>query len=182
MSKNMKYERQNKINRIIDILFSQDMVAEDWIKVRDGESFSSALKRINKNKEDMYLGSDKIAYNDAESFCRYIDGNHITLARIVSMDDITKAGVVWKDLSLFEKKDVLHTLGLNVMGDSEQCTRYLKKGLHRTLQGNRSNSIYFVANERTDKEWLNSGNASYEAKIWSEDNTLMRELSGLSKA
>ena len=85
------------------------------------------------------------------------------------MPDITYD---WVDNNTREFLDILHGLGMNVNQPIE-----LQENInHRNRFEEIVTCHRWVGNERTDKEWVNSGYASQEAIDKSKNNKLLTDL------
>ena len=70
-----------------------------------------------------------------------------------------------------ELEQTLFSLGANIKSPYEKQTDQ-----HRNRFGNLITCSRWVCAERTDKEWIESGYASYEAKCKSLNNRLLNDL------
>tara|TARA_Y100000296_G_C5140160_1_gene240527 strand:- start:223 stop:855 length:633 start_codon:yes stop_codon:yes gene_type:complete len=124
---------------------------------------------------------------DVEGYLEGLEGEvrsmPMVLPKIVSMIDIRRLmrrfNYSWERASTNDKREVLFNLGLNVKvgkGFNNVSRWEVKEGIHRTESGKVEYGHYFVASERTDKEWVSSGNASDEAILYTTDGSLGNEL------
>lgn len=102
--------------------------------------------------------------------------SNIIALSIVSSYDIAK---VKKDFTyqfvkdnLEDFKDILYRFGMNVNSGFETQENVL----HRTLAGDVVQGDRYVGSERTDKEWLESGFASREAKDRASGSKLLTDI------
>lgn len=110
----------------------------------------------------------------------------LTLPKIVSMSDIESdlkryLNKQWKDLSYNEKLDVLYEYGLSVKGGEESSKYIIKRQIHRTRDNKLTDGLVVIASERLDKEWINTPMASFEAKVFTSDGGLSRDLTSMSR-
>jgi len=84
-----------------------------------------------------------------------------TVTKYISMHDIKRTGLVWRDLSQEQKNSLLWQAGLNV-----KAYRYITvKDTHVTLEGLRKNCVRVICEERSDRKWIDTGLASDDAYL-----------------
>ena len=94
----------------------------------------------------------------------------------IAMLDVCKGGSC-SELPFEQLLDIAYKHGLNVKKFYK-----IEKGLHRNFQGKVIDCEYLIAEERLDKEWIKSGNATLEAVIAStKDKSLRKELNDMRK-
>lgn len=100
----------------------------------------------------------------------------ITALCIISMTEIAKViptiTYEWINEHKHEFLQMLHELGCN----ANQPIEYQPDVLHVNRFNETVFSDRWVAAERTDKEWIESGYASYEAKCKSLNNKMLTDL------
>lgn len=77
----------------------------------------------------------------------------------------------WSNSKPKELETVLHGMGMNIKTAVEK-----QEVTHRNRFGNIITCPRWVGNERVDKEWLESGYASQEAKDKSLNNSMLTDL------
>lgn len=192
---NEQREKELTIQRITNALLDASMVAEDVFSPKEGESMASAFKRylaVNKKHPGVFVIQGK-RFTDSEMqlYCEDIDSTPkelpIKLAKRVSMSDIESdvknhLGKRFNQLSDDEKMSVLWEYGLNVKPESEGASKYY---VYRCIHRNRSNKVVkglcIVASERTDREWLSTPMASFEAKTFSTDGEMCRDINKMCR-
>lgn len=195
-------DNKKLVDGITKALLSAGMTAYDLGEPNEGVSFEATyinkymtvhVDKDGKVTEAKPLPSCLGGYTKEEvlEYAKSVDGyapsaKYMAIPLRLSMEDINKRlkgfGKGWGDLDNDEKNQLLHYMGLDVMANTNNTTRYVTgSGIHRTATGRQVNGLYVMANERTDKEWLLSGNASEEAKLYTEDYELQRELSIMNR-
>lgn len=101
--------------------------------------------------------------------------------KAISVDDIKKIvpqfDISWLENNKNDARALLWRLGL----DTDYSVEVQKGLTHRTMLCGISNCDRILSVERTDKEWLLSGYASEEAKLYTPDGSLTKELGKISK-
>tara|TARA_R110000803_G_scaffold13482_9_gene37927 strand:- start:11035 stop:11385 length:351 start_codon:yes stop_codon:yes gene_type:complete len=111
--------------------------------------------------------------NDSETLAEFNLPTRLSMSDIATLD-VCKGGGC-SDLPFDQLLDIAYQHGLNVKKHYK-----IKKGLHRNLKGKVVECEYIIAEERMDKKWIRSGNASLEATIASsKDGSLRKELNNL---
>lgn len=78
----------------------------------------------------------------------------------------------WADENPLDFKDILYRFGMNVnMGFETQ-----KDVTHRTMLNRLVTCDRYVGNERTDKEWIESGYASRESKDKASGSKMLEDI------
>ena len=103
---------------------------------------------------------------------------NFSLVRYLSMYDVKRSGIEWRDLTQKEKDDSLYSVGLDVSN-----YRYITHlDTHVTMEGYRKTCVRFLAQERTDDEWIASGYASQEAELTHRgDPSFSREIQAMQR-
>lgn len=188
-----KLERDFSIQAVSNKLLEHNISMDDIVLVKTDESFTEALERINPDKNDMHIGSDKVEYAAIYNYCRYMDTppdeRNIPLAKRIPLqyieDYLAKEGKSWRKLKYDEKLDMLFDLGLAVKQSDENmdiATKYYVNMENYRGQDRKVHmGLVIVSSERIDKAWLNSGYASEDAILYTKDGSLAAELSKLSR-
>ena len=111
--------------------------------------------------------------NEVKAVSEFNLPSRLSMSDVATLDVCEGGGC--SNLPFNELLDIAYQHGLNVK-------KYYKieKGLHRNLQGKVVDCEYIISEERLDKEWIKSGNASLEATIASsKDGSLRKELNNL---
>jgi hypothetical protein len=95
---------------------------------------------------------------------------------IVSVSELAKVKPEitydWIDNNREEFLDILHSIGMNV----KQPIEKQENVMHRNRFNEITTCDRYVGNERTDKEWINSGYASQEAKDKATGSKMLADL------
>lgn len=187
-------EQELVIQRITNALLNEHKVAEDVFKPKEGESMGSALNRYvanYNNPQSMTIDNKRFCMEEMKLYCEDIDNTPkelpIKLAKRVSLGDIESdvkkyLGTRFNKLSDEEKIDLLWEYGLNVKPEVEGSSKYyVIRCIHRNRQNKPVKGLCIVASERTDKEWLMSPMASFEAKTFTADGELCRDIYRMSR-
>lgn len=190
MNKEQK-QKERRIQKIVNMLLDEGMTADDVAKTREDkkgplETFTEAFERRYK-KESFKINGRVMPSEDMKEYCAYIDSfsskvANIPLAKRVSMSDIQSdlnkyLNTTWKDLSYEQKLNVLWEYGLNVLKESEDSSKYwVTRCIHRNRNNQVVDGLCIIASERTDKEWIMTPMASYEAKVYTKDVEMMRDI------
>jgi hypothetical protein len=145
-----------------------------------GQRFSRAAvemwlvdQEFDNNDEDGQNSPDAELERDMQTF---------TVTRYISLGDLVStlksAGMTLQDLSGADLMDVLWELGLNT---KEYKVKELTDN-HRDYNDKAVWGLRFLSQERFDDVWLNSGRASFEAKVAAAgDESLERELASIGR-
>lgn len=96
------------------------------------------------------------------------------VSRNISHSDIEYLGWDGTEKNLIE---MLYKLGCDVSKPYEKSTV-----IHRNLRGQVVEGLYYLCEERLDRNWVKSGHASIEAIYASTgDNSLVKDLTQMSK-
>lgn len=164
---------------LITFLQSKNNKLEDDIE----EVYPEAIKHF-KVGDSVKIGVDVYHAEDFLDYCKHVDmppeGRYITLPKYIPMEDIENAlqqqyGKSWKDLTQTEKNDVLWNCGMN----TKDGRYYVDRRIYRNSKNKAVTGLCIVASERTDKGWTKTPFASYEAKIFTVDGSLSKELFSL---
>jgi len=207
----MNKAERARLNKVKDTLLQEllklELCVDDILKPKGGveggkprEKMLAAFRRkyIHLEGKEVELEPipTKFQYADLEYVFRGMDfmpaSRHLSLAKTLSLSDIQTALKMagmskWKDLSPEEKLDVLWSMGLAVKfsdnpTDDEDASRfYTERKHHRNVNNKVDYGLCITANERTDEEWKKSPHASYEAKIFTKDVELAKELRDMSR-
>lgn len=165
---------------LITFLRSKNDKLEDDVE----EVYPEAIKHF-KVGDSVKIGVDVYHAEDFLDYCKHADmppeGRYITLPKYIPMEDIENAlqqqyGKSWKDLTQTEKNDVLWNCGMN----TKDGRYYVDRRIYRNSKNKAVTGLCVVASERTDKEWTKTPFASYEAKIFTTDGSLSKELFSLT--
>lgn len=188
--------KEKKIQTITNHLLRCDKTAEDvfndvfWGK--EGMTLTEAMNKCSDTAEasQVSLYGTMFSKEDVGYWCEHIDAPAsvyaLTLPKIVSMSDIERdlkryLNKQWKDLAYNEKLDVLYEYGLSVKGGEESSKYIIKRQIHRTRDNKLTDGLVVIASERLDKEWINTPMASFEAKVFTSDGGLSRDLTSMSR-
>lgn len=181
--------------RLSSWLLQQGKVAEDvydkilfgLVAQRDKCSYTQLLKSKYHPSDNISVFGKTFTFKQVKEWCEDVDKGAadypISLAKRVSLSDIENdckrlINKNWRDLTYKEKNDILWEYGLDV----KVASRYwVERLLHRNRQGKIVNGLCVVAQERTDREWLLRPEASFEAKVHSEDIEMIRDTSRMSR-
>ena len=187
---------EKQIQKITNHLLRNNKVADDvFNEVFWGKEGQSYMDAVNNRKEvseasqiDLY--GTLFDKEDVGHWCEHIDAPAsvyaLTLPKIVSMSDIERdlkryLNKNWRELSYNEKLDVLYEYGLSVKGGEESSKYIIKRQIHRTRDNKLTDGLVVIASERLDKEWINTPMASFEAKVFTSDGGLSRDLTSMSR-
>lgn len=184
-------------------LLNAGMVAEQLVRYdNNGDETATLSQRFSLQKqgvpvieigEDSYTNRQIYDYlKEIEKDSQYAD---LPLCKMVSLTDIQEGlraigEKPWSKLSQDDKEGILWDLGLAVKrapivmvdGKDADSSRYFtRKGRHINMHGKEVYGIVISATERTDVEWLNSGYASDDAKLFTKDNELARDLAEIGR-
>ena len=195
MNKEQKI-KEKKIQTITNHLLRNNKVSEDVFNdVFWGKEGQTHMEAMNSHKgvagaSQINLYGTMFSKEDVGYWCEHIDAPAsvyaLTLPKIISMSDIESdlkryLNKNWRELSYDEKLDVLYEYGLSVKGGEESSKYFIKRQIHRTRDNKLTDGLVVIASERLDKEWLNTPMASFEAKIFTSDGGLSRDLADMSR-
>lgn len=192
-----KKEIEKQVQKITNHLLRNGKMAEDvfselfWGK--EGQLYMEAMSNRQEHREASQINLYGELF-DAEMigyWCESIDAPasvyEMTLPKIVSMSDIESdlkryLGKNWRDLSYNEKLDVLWEYGLNVKAGMDEASKYvINRQIHRNRNNKLVDGLVVIASERLDKEWTSTPMASFEAKTFTTDGSLSRDLTEMSR-
>jgi len=199
-------QKQRRVQSVVNKFLDVGVVAGDFLNLDKYSSCVSAYESYMKDQafkeyrewevgEDFTYKGLRISHDDMIAYCESVDTppdeRYIPVARRMSMSDIEQWVQIkyesrWSELYYDEKLKTLYELGFAVLGgdkDNESVLSkyYVERTTHRNLSGKIVDGLVVVGSERGDKEWLNSGCASYEAKIYSDDPEMIRDLSKMGR-
>ena len=162
---------------------------------KDGDDLVKSFKRDNEqNRRGKKIGDRYFSYEAIleylEKASGYTKKTDITIAKIIPFDNINKhleeQGKDWKEMSQRDKNKLLYSAGLAVMKDKENeevNSRYEVREMYYRGEDNKTKyGMCVVGSERIDKEWLQSGYASDEAKLYDSDATMRDQLRNMQKS
>lgn len=183
----------------IKYLLANNLVAEDLVLVKDeDELLTAAFLRLYGDGSNKYIkiriGRDdhSFEYTQLLEYFKYIDKppefKYITVPKRMALSDIedvlsqTNIG----EFSTLDDKsiaEVLFNLGFDTKYNYRSGTNDSWWFEYILYRNNTTNKVEYgkvvVGNERIDKKWLSSGFASYEAKVYTSDMELAKDIQGL---
>lgn len=205
---NEERKRLNKVkDKLLQKLLKNDLCVDDLLSPKAGDgkdrkeeklvsAFSRGFGHLKEKGIVEILGTE-FSYSDLMYIFRGMDfaphKRHFTLAKTISLDDIQHALKLanmpdWFDTSEEDRLEILFGMGLAVRDseDDEADEEVSKYFVERKHHRNHDNKVKYgwciTANERTDTMWKKSPYASYEAKIYTKDPELAKDLYLLSKS
>ena len=186
-------EQQKKdqltIQRITQSMLNDGKCVEELFHRLDrkgDEPFLHTYLRVVSDESGMTIGGKQYTHEEMLLFFNSVDSPseelELPLAKRVSMSDIQSdlnkyLNTTWKDLSYEQKLGVLWEYGLNVLKESEDSSKYwVTRCIHRNRDNKIVDGLCIIASERTDKEWIMTPMASYEAKVYTKDVEMMRDI------
>lgn len=197
----------NLVDKINIALLHAGMVAEDLVKGEPIKSenqtwasrFAMQKKGWEKAGKKISIGDNSFTVTQIYEYFKAIQDQaqvaNIPLATTISLIDIEEGLRAlnkprWKELSTDERYDLLWDLGLAVKPlnlktiegyDMDISTYRTTKCRHKRMDGTIVYGIAIIAQERRDREWIESGYASDEAKLFTEDVELARDLAEMGR-
>lgn len=188
---------EKQIQKITNHLLRNNKTAEDifndvfWGK--ENQTYMQAMNNRQEHREASQINVYGTLF-DKEAvgyWCESVDAPAsvytMTLPKIVSMSDIESdlkryLGKSWKQLSYDEKLDVLWEYGLSVKAGMDEASKYvINRQIHRNRNNKLVDGLVVIASERLDKEWTSTPMASFEAKTFTTDGSLSRDLTEMSR-
>ena len=87
----------------------------------------------------------------------------------------------WDESMLTSHRSDCVALFKNLGGDATNGIEVQRELTSRNKFNEIDSSTRYVMTERLDPAWLLSGNSSHEARIYSEDKSLVKEIRGMTK-
>lgn len=178
-------KEQLTVQRITQSMLNEGKCVEELFHRLDrkgDEPFLHTYLRVVSDESGMIIDGRQYTHYEMILFFNSVDSPseelELRLAKRVSMSDIEDYvgqyyGKRWKDFKFKEKQDILYGFGLDVKGGKRY---YVDRITHRNRANKVVTGLCVAGSERIDKEWLTSGLASYEAKIFTTDGALNRDL------
>ena len=198
-------DRLGKIkDQLLQSLLSAGLCVDDVLRTKGDndsptprEKLSAAFKRgyVHLKGGMVELVSKQYKYEDLEYIFNGMDflppNRHLSLPKTLSLVDVSRVLTMadmgsWRSLSYEDKLEVLWQLGLCVRTDEvseeENASKYyIDRKLHRNADNKVVYGLCITANERTDEAWKRSPHASLEAKLYTEDVELARDLQEMGR-
>lgn len=199
-------QRLNQVkDTLIQALLNRGECVDDVLSTIEGdggnkprEKLLTAFYRKHQQHEGGFVefAGVSFAYSDLEWVFKGMDfapkSHHLSLAKTISLADIQGAlklaGMpAWRDTTDEVKLDILWGMGLAVKftahdADEDASRYYTERKMHRNITNKTVYDLCITANERTDDEWKKSPHCSYEAKIFTKDIELAKELQEMSRS
>lgn len=209
MSKKNDAVEKNTI-KLVNALLDADKCVVDILKPREAvvtttknkpaETLVSAFERgygYLKDREEMWFKgvNAKFKYDELVEVFKRMDRNppnrHLSLAKIISLNDVHQALALagmakWRDLDDDQKIEILWGMGLAVKGnpdnrDDAPSAYFIERRKHRNVHNKVVYGLCIMANERVDSEWKQNPQCSHEAKIFTLDVTLAKDLQEMGR-
>jgi|TARA_R110000851_G_scaffold130486_1_gene264130 hypothetical protein len=198
----MNKENEKFLDKINNALLSAGKCAEDIVTPKmkgetPRETMAQAFLRRYEGREaeTFTFGKVKVSHADLlhymELIARPTRNRNFSICHMMGLEDITTLLHVggyplWGDLPRNSvedgspsKEEALWNLGFAVKHteeDTEAAHFYIERKMYRGLDNRVRSGLVVVGTERTDKEWLSSGQASVEAHTFDRDYEVAKDL------
>ena len=166
------------IEQLQELLADNGLYAEDLVKENREDSLellSTVFKRtVDLNGSSVFEGSEGTVYVDNMDIYNYLlhieseehDVGYYKLSLIIPLEniqrDLDKFGLgLWEDMDIDSKRVLLEEYGIDYNEGYIERTMLYRADNNRVASGK-----VIIGQERLDKDWLRSGRASHEAKIF----------------
>ena len=191
----MTKDEQRAIQKISNMMLDCGIFLEDIVYHKEEESSVAAFTRFKKclaPNETIKVCKSEVSQEQMETYCAFVDNEcrdtpfiSIPLSIPISQIecDLTEhLDKRWRDLNFDEKNELLWHYGMNTKsGEEGGCKYYVIRRMYRNKMNKVVHGLVIVGQERTDKEWKQSGKCSMEAYLHTNDKDFHKELVAMGR-
>lgn len=167
-----KFTKQEErvIQKVVNTLLKDNLAAEDLVVINKTKNPTESLRVAWNDNSLTNIGyNTKKKHDDAswELYWTYVDmpapENSISIPKKIPMEFIYKAlsesGKVWKEMPYSDRDKLLWEAGI----DTSKYRHEVNMESYRNMKNKVVDGLVLTGQERTDREWRESGDASWEA-------------------